>query len=67
MLRKYVFAIEESVVQNFTLYANDSEEAFELAEQKYKSGEFILEPGEVTHKQMAIMEPADEVTEWVEF
>ena len=67
MKKKYVIAIEELIVQEFSLYANDSEEAFELAEQKYKSGEFVLEPGKVTYKQMAIMKPADDVTEWVMF
>ena len=67
MIRKYVVAIEELVVQEFSLYAGDPEEAYKLAEQKYKSGEFVLEPGEATYKQMAITEPEDKVTEWVRF
>jgi len=66
-MHKFTFAIEEIAVQKFSLFANDSEEAFELAEQKYKSGEFVLEPGEVTFKQMALIEPSNEMTEWVMF
>ena len=65
--KKFVFAIEETVVQEFTVYTNNSEEAFEIAEKKYNSGEFVLEPGEVHYKQMAVISPEDEVTEWVVF
>ena len=65
--KKYVFAIEETIVQEFTVYAENSEEAFEIAEKKYNSGEFVLEPGEVHYKQMAVISPEDEATEWVEF
>ena len=67
MKKKFTLSIEETVVQEFSLYANDSDEAFELVKQKYNSGEFVLEPGEVTHKQMAITKPENEATEWVEF
>jgi len=66
-MQKFIFAIEEIAVQEFSLYANDAEEAFEFVEQKYKSGEFVLEPGVVTFKQMALIEPCNERTEWVMF
>ena len=67
MKKKFTLTIEETIVQEFSLFANDSDEALELAIQKYKSGEFVLEPGEVHYKQMAIMKPEDEVTDWIEF
>lgn len=67
MKRKFVVAIEEIVVQEFEVFAEDGEEAMEKAEKKYWLGEFVLEPGNVSFRQMAIMKPDNEVTEWVEF
>ena len=66
LLTKFTFAIEEIVVQEFSLYASNSEEAFELVKQKYRT-EFMLEPGEATFKQMVLMEPSDETAEWSMF
>lgn len=66
-MKKYTIAIEETVVKEFEVYAGDSEEAMKIAEKKYKNGEFILNPGEVQFKQMCILKPENEVTEWSEF
>ena len=46
-MKKYAIAIEETVVKEFEVYAGDSEEAMEIAEKKYKNGEFILDPGDI--------------------
>lgn len=64
---KFRIAIEETVVQEFDIEAKDAGEAMELAEAKYKSGELVLTSAEVYHKQMAIVAPDNEVTEWSEF
>ena len=64
---KFKVAIEETVVGEFEVEADNFAEALEIAEEKYKKGEFVLEPGEVQFKQMAIVEPSNEVTEWKEF
>lgn len=64
-MKKFIIAIEETVVQEFEVMAEDSIEALEIAEQKYRKGEFVLEPGEVQFRQMASVE--DEPTEWMEF
>ena len=63
----YKIAIEETVVEEFEVMANSAEEALEIAEEKYQDGEFVLAPGEVQHKQMAIIEPATEISQWVAF
>ena len=42
---KYTITIEETVAKDFDIEANSAEEAYETAEQKYKSGEFALDPG----------------------
>lgn len=64
---KFRIAIEETVVQEFDIEAEDAGEAMELAEAKYKSGELVLDSTEVHHKQMAIVAPDNEATEWSEF
>lgn len=39
----------------------------DIAAEKYRKGEFVLAPGEVRFKQMAVVSPKNEVTEWNEF
>ena len=67
MKSKFVVAIEETVVQDFEIYAEDGYEAIEKAKEKYRSGEFVLEPGNVTFRQMSLNKPEDEESEWIEF
>lgn len=64
---KYTIMIEETVTKDFEVEANSAEEACETAEQKYKDGEFVLDPGECQFRQIAITAPNDEATEWREF
>lgn len=66
-MKKYVIVIEEIVSKEFVVEAKDAEEAMEIAEEKYENGEFVLDPGNLVSKQMAITEPDDEATEWCEF
>ena len=66
-MKKFTIAIEETVVQEFEIEANSTEEAWDIAERKYRSGEIVLEPGEVQWRQMAIVNPSNEATEWKEF
>ena len=63
---KYTITIEETNTKDFEIEAESAEEALEMAEQKYRSGEFVLDPGECQFKQIAIIGPNKEATEWLE-
>lgn len=67
MMKKYVIAIEEVVVQNFEIEADSQEEALNTLETGYKNGIYVLEPGEVQSKKMSIVKPEQNATEWIEF
>lgn len=66
-MAEYVITIEETVVQEFKIVAESSEEALIQAERKYKNGEIMLDSGEVQHKQMRATRPDCEISEWYEF
>lgn len=64
---KYKIAIEETIVDNFEVEANSLKEAIETAIQNYKKGEFVLEPGNLVSKQLAVIEPSYDEPEWIKF
>ena len=66
-VKKYIIAIEETVVQKFGIMADTAEKAMEIAEEQYRNGILVLSPGEAQFKQMAILKPYNEATEWCEF
>ena len=67
-MKKFKIIIEEHVSEEFEVEAENMEEAFVIAEKKYYSGEFVLEPGNVSYKLMS-GETVDrkESIEWIEF
>ncbi|MFR1565666.1 MAG: DpnD/PcfM family protein [Christensenellales bacterium] len=66
-MKKYTITIEEMISEHFVIEANTAEEAMALAEDGYYAGKYVLAPGNLVAKQMAISSPADETTEWTEF
>ena len=66
-MTKYTIAIEETIVTEFEVFADNTAVAMRIAEKKYKEGDFILNPGEVQFTQMSVVNPSDETTEWCEF
>lgn len=64
---KYIITIEETAAKDFEVEANSADEAYETAEREYKSGKFVLVPGECQFMQIAITSPSNEATEWREF
>ena len=53
-MKKYQIIIEETIVDDFTVEADSPDEARSIAERKYKSGEFVIEDGEVQQKRIAV-------------
>ena len=67
-MKDFLISIEEHICKDFHVEANDIEEAMEIAEEKYKKGEFVVQPGEVQTKLMSVYEPETmDNTEWKEF
>ena len=64
---KYKIIIEEAVAKDFEIEAESAEEAYKIAEQSYRSGKFVLDPGECQFRQIAITIPSSETTERCEF
>ena len=63
---KITVTIEEHISQAFEVEADTIEEAMQIAEDKYRSGEFVLDNTNVTAKLM-MAENNYEATEWSEF
>lgn len=63
----YSIAVEETVSGAFSVLASSKEEALSIAEDRYKKGDFVLEPGEVQQRKMAVVEPESNELVWIEF
>ena len=66
--KMFEIAIEEMASQIFLVEAQNKDEAMRIAIEKYDSGDFVLEPGNLVCKQMEIHDiEKDTYTEWFEF
>lgn len=65
-MKKYVIVIEETVSEDFEVTAESEQEALEIAEQKYNSGEFVLEPGFLQETKFGIVDEDENQIKWVD-
>lgn len=66
--KSYLVTIEETVSESFQFEAETDLEAEMIIKEKYKAGNIILPPGNLTNKQIQICNITDDYsTEWVEF
>ena len=63
---KITVTIEEHISQAFEVEADTLKEAMQIAEDKYRSGEFVLDSPCITSRLM-MAENKYEATEWEEF
>lgn len=65
---KYKIIIEETISQEFFKEASNINEAKEKAIKDYKSGQLVLDSGEVEQKQIKVIaENPEEIIEWEKF
>lgn len=65
-MKEYKVIIEETISGEFMVVAESEEDARKIAEKRYQDGEFVLSPGNLVSKKMAVVSEKEE-TEWVEF
>ena len=65
-MKEYKVIIEETVSEEFKVVAESEEDARKIAEKRYQDGEFVLSPGNLVSKKMAVVSEKEEA-EWVEF
>ena len=67
-MKKFKVTIEETVSDEFEVTAENAVQAYKSAQEKYRQGKIVLEPGNLTAKQMMITDAKDrKVLEWTEF
>lgn len=66
-MKKYKITIEEMISQTFDVEADSLEKALEIAEHNYKTGKFVLAPGDLVCKQICGEDADGHCTEWYEF
>ena len=65
-MKTYRVIIEETISEEFELEAESEKEAISKAMDAYKSGEFILEPGNFEYAQLKVTDEDDKCSEWIE-
>ena len=63
MSEKYRIIIEEIISEHFLVDATSKEEAIRIAMQKYKSGEFVLSPGNLEQSKIGVVDDGL-INEW---
>ena len=53
-MRTYLVTIEETVNEAFFVEAATEQEALSIAEENYKKGRFVLEPGYLTGVKISV-------------
>ena len=66
-MKKYIVTIEETVSEDFSVTAENKDEAIKIAIAKYNNEDFVLNNGEVQLKRVSVISPAEDDTKWVEF
>jgi len=66
-MQKFKITIEEMVSETFEVLADNDDQAISIAIEKHKSGEFVLEPGNLVAKQMFVESEGRMPIDWFEF
>ncbi len=66
-MKRFVIAVEETIAQEFEIYADNEQEALHLLKEGYEKGEIVVDGGEVQSHQFAVIEPIGNSFEWIKF
>jgi len=66
-LKRFIVTVEETISEDFEVYAENENEAFEITKNNYRNGTFVLQPGNVTFRQMTLMDEKEENATWRPF
>ncbi|MBO6305197.1 MAG: hypothetical protein J6M62_09010 [Selenomonadaceae bacterium] len=64
---KYKIIVEEVISDEFNIEADSEKEAINKAIKMYKLGDIVIAPGNLEHKQLAIVKSDSHKLEWIEF
>lgn len=66
-MKRFVIAVEETITQEFEVYADNEQEALHLLKEGYEKGEIVVDGGEVQSHQLAVIEPVRNIPESIKF
>ena len=67
MRKTYKIIIEEIISDEFAVTASSEEDAVKTAMAKYKNGEWVLSPGNLLEKKIAVITDGSDASEWIAF
>lgn len=70
MTNKKLFkiVIEETVSDEFEVYADNLDDAVQIAKSNYSKGKFVLSPGNISNKKLAVIDMDNNSEyEWSDF
>lgn len=62
----YSVIIEEIATKQFVVEAEDVQKAAFITRDKYRSGEFVLDPGEIQGARLAVLDVEGQICRWEE-
>lgn len=66
--KHFQVTIEETVSDDYSVLADNIEEAKEIAIKKYRECEIVLEPGNIQGKKLIIVDlESNDTTDWIDF
>lgn len=67
MKQKFRVIIEETISDEFEIEAASQKEAVNCAIKQYKTGVFVLSPGNLEQHKISLIDKTGQPTEWIEF
>ncbi len=66
-MKKYMIAIEETCIQEFSVLAENVDEAHRISREKYRNGTFVLDPGELVSTSIGVFDADKNDMTWEDY